>query len=305
MANAAVNNPDVVIDREVYMERNMMGRLRRVSWGAILAGVLIAVLTQITLNLLGIAIGFAALTPADPEGIGPVFDTATVIWIAASTLVSIFLGGWVAGYLQPSSDEEVGMLHGLATWALATLIALFFFFTTASSILAGLSNALTSGVSLIGSTVADVTTSVAPQVSDALNLQVQAEQFVNNEIDPIVEDINESQTRQISRAFVTLIREPADSPEAQDARQNIISIVANETDLTEQEIETQLQQWEDDARTTLAEAEARAEEIAADLADAVAATAGVFFMMLVIGAFAGGAGGYAGTPHPLETEPVA
>lgn len=302
MANPAVNNPDVVVDRDVYMERNFVGTMRRIHWGAVLAGVLIAVISQIALNILGIAIGFAALTPDDPGGIGPAFDTATVIWIAASTLISVFLGGWTAGYLQSTPDEEVGMMHGLVTWALATLIALFFLVSTASSVLSGLGTAVSSGVTLVGSSLADVTASVAPQVSEALNLETQAEQFVDNEIRPITEDITEAQTRQIVNDFSILIREPADTEAAQSARQDIINVVANQTDLTEAEIETQLQQWETDARTALAQAEERAEEIAADVADATAAAAGVIFMMMVIGAFAGGAGGYVGTPRPLEAD---
>ncbi len=302
MATTAKENPDVMVDRDVYLERNIIAGVRRMSWGAVLAGVLLAVITQIALNILGVAIGFAALTPEDPGGIGPTFDTATVVWIAASTLISVFVGGWTAAYTQQSTDEEVGILHGLVTWALATLIALVLFFASASSVISGLGTALGEGISLVGTTVADVTADVAPEVSDALNLQSQAEQFVNEEIEPIVDDLSEQQRTQLANDFVVLIREPSDSDAAQSARDSIISTVAAETDLTESEIESQLQQWEQDARTALAQAEEQAEEIAADLADATAAAAGVLFMMLVIGAFAGGAGGYVGTPHPLEAE---
>jgi hypothetical protein len=302
MANPAVNNPDVVVDRDVYLERDFVGNFQRISWGAVLAGVLLAVITQIALNVLGIAIGFAALTPAEPSGIGPAFDTATVIWIAASTLISVFVGGWAAGYLQGSPDEEVGMVHGLVTWSLATLIALFLFFTTASSILSGLGTALSDGISLVGTSVADVTAEVAPDVSDALNLQSRADEFVNNEVEPLVEDLSEQQRNELANDFIVLVREPADSDAAQNARDSIIDTVAAETELTEDEIETQLQQWENDARMALTQAQERVEEITADLADATAAAAGVLFMMLVIGAFAGGAGGYIGTPHPLEAE---
>jgi len=298
MANPAIDNPDVVVDRDVYMERNFVGNLRRVSWGSVIAGVLIAIVLQVTLNILGIAIGFAALTPDDPGGIGPAFDTATVIWIAASTLISIFVGGWTAGYLQGSPDEEVGTLHGLLTWALATVVVFFLFFTTTSSILSGLGTTISNGVSLVGATVADV----APEVSDALNLNSRADAFVNNEIEPLVEDLSEQQRTELVNEFATLLREPADSEAAQASRDDIISLVAAETDLTEEEITTQLEQWETDARAALVQAEENAEVVAADLADATAATAGVLFMMLVIGAFAGGSGGYIGTPHPLEAE---
>ncbi|MCA9912838.1 MAG: hypothetical protein KC496_05800, partial [Anaerolineae bacterium] len=217
MANPAMNNPDVVVDRDVYLEHNFGSRIRRISWGSVLAGVLIAVVMQIVLNVLGIAIGFAALTPDDPGGIGPAFDTATVIWIAASTLISLFVGGWTAAYLQGSPDEEVGTIHGLLTWALATVIALFFFFSTTSAILSGLGTTLANGLSLVGSTVADVTANVAPEVSDALNLQTQAEEFVNDEIEPIVDDLSDAQARQVANDFAVLIREPADSEAAMNA----------------------------------------------------------------------------------------
>ena len=54
--------------------------------------------------------------------------------------------------------------------------------------------------------------------------------------------------------------------------------------------------WEAQYRQAIANADEVAEEASANFADALAATSGILFLTLVIGAFAGGAGGFVGRP---------
>ncbi len=94
----------------VYQETHAMAPLlKRISWSAILAGVVLAMVVSLLLNLLGTAIGSASIDPmqeADPlSGIG----TGAGIWVVVSSVISLFVGGWAAGRLA----QREGAFHGL------------------------------------------------------------------------------------------------------------------------------------------------------------------------------------------------
>jgi hypothetical protein len=97
---------------------------RRISWGAIIAGLIVALVTQILLTLLGVAIGAATVDPMQEqrplEGLG----TGAAIWWVVSSLISLFLGGCVAGRLAGVPRKGDGALHGIIMWGTATLITL-------------------------------------------------------------------------------------------------------------------------------------------------------------------------------------
>ena len=58
-------------------------QMRRISWGAVIAGVVIAIIIQVTMNILGLAVGAGAVDPTAPQpNIGPALGTGIVIWLA-------------------------------------------------------------------------------------------------------------------------------------------------------------------------------------------------------------------------------
>jgi hypothetical protein len=72
----------------------------RISWGAIFAGAIIALATQLVLTLIGTAVGLATLNPATGENpSGTTLGIGAGVWLVISSLVSLFLGGYVAGRL--------------------------------------------------------------------------------------------------------------------------------------------------------------------------------------------------------------
>ena len=55
--------------------------LNRIAWGAVLAGVVAALVTQLVLNLLGIGIGAATLNPGTPDNpAASTFSIGAGIW---------------------------------------------------------------------------------------------------------------------------------------------------------------------------------------------------------------------------------
>ena len=93
----------------------------RVSWGAILAGVAAALVTQLLLNVLGIGIGLSALdvdqTADNPSAGG--FSLTAGIWFVITGILASLLGGVVAGRLSGTSDDNTARWHGFVSWCVA------------------------------------------------------------------------------------------------------------------------------------------------------------------------------------------
>lgn len=270
--------------------------LRRISWGAVLAGVVIAIIIQVMMNMLGLAVGAGAVDPTAPQpAIGPALGTGLVIWLVSSTLLGIFAGGYVAAHLAGSPNQIDGMLHGLLTWAVGTVIVFLLLSSTAGSVFNGIASALGQGMSLIGASVAEV----APEVADALNLQETAFTTIQEEVNALPTEEGTSIGVDLPIAVLELLRQDAETEGASETRDTVIQLLTEQTELTEQEAQAQIEEWEAEAEIFTARLNVAAEQAADDLADAIAATAGVLFAILVVGAFAGGAGGYVGAPEEL------
>ena len=112
----------------------------RISWGAVSAGAIIALASQIVLTLIGVAIGLATLDPATAESpTGTALGAGAAIWLAVSSLISLFLGGYIAARL---AGKVNGWLLGLTTWGTLTLLMLMLM-TTAAGQLIGAASGLT------------------------------------------------------------------------------------------------------------------------------------------------------------------
>src|SRR3569623_815925 len=95
-----------------------------VSWGAIIAGLFFVITVSWLLFLLGSAVGISIADASDMEAIGKGFGLGAAIWIVLRGVVSFFLGSWVAARLSGRHDDNVGMLHGLTLWSVATVVML-------------------------------------------------------------------------------------------------------------------------------------------------------------------------------------
>jgi hypothetical protein len=112
-----------------------------ISWGAIFAGAIVALATQLVLTLIGTAVGLATLNPATGQNpSGTTLGIGAGVWLIISSLVSLFLGGYIAGRLAGTFN---GWLHGLATWAAVTMLTILLL-TTAAGGLIGTASGLAS-----------------------------------------------------------------------------------------------------------------------------------------------------------------
>jgi len=89
----------------------------QVRWGPILAGIAIALGTQLGLSALAMAIGLSAgATGADAGSVG----LGVVIWSIISLLISLFLGGWVMAQSCGPMTKKTAILNAAILWG-ATL----------------------------------------------------------------------------------------------------------------------------------------------------------------------------------------
>ncbi len=67
--------------------------IKRISWPAVFGGTMVALGTMILFMLFGLAIAFLI---GRPRGI----QAWSVIWYLVTAIVSLYIGGWVAGRLS-------------------------------------------------------------------------------------------------------------------------------------------------------------------------------------------------------------
>jgi len=112
-----------------------------VSWRAILGGAVAAVTISIVLALLGLGLGFAAISPWPNAGASAAtFSIVGGIWLIVVQWLSSGIGGFVTGRLRTKwvnvHTHEVffrDTAHGFLTWAVAALFGMLVVASAASS----------------------------------------------------------------------------------------------------------------------------------------------------------------------------
>lgn len=321
-------------DREVYVYNEYehgptdYGRrsaaIKRVSWGAIFAGALIAVVTGFVLNLLGLGIGLQAFDPAsDPDTLGG-FGIGQGIWAIISSLLSLFAGGWVAGRLAGMPRKLDGMIHGAVVWALTTLLTLYLLTSGVGRIVSGVTGLIGSGLNAVGQGVAAVAPQAADYIQDNVDvdltsIQAEAEQLLRETGDPDLQPDALEAEAQAARENLESGAETADLDGAiQQAfgradgvvrdvdREDLVNVVAARTGQSQAEArqtvsgwETQLTSLRQTASSEVDSLQAGAVNAAESATDFLGTSALIGFLGLVLGALAAGFGGSMGSPEPL------
>lgn len=120
----------------------------QVSWGAIIAGWVVAAGVAWLFYQLGAAIGLTVADPAqdDAAALGKGLSIGAGVWVVLTWMASLFMGGWFAGRMSGRATVRNGALHGMAVWGFTAVISIVVGFM-------GLANIAQGGASLIGGTV--------------------------------------------------------------------------------------------------------------------------------------------------------
>ena len=264
----------------------------RISWSAVFGGVILVVAVELVLGLLGAGIGLgtvnlnAATTPdASSLGIG-----AGVWWIVSSVIALAF-GGFVAAWLAGVEIRWDGLLHGLITWGIASLLTIYLLTSAiggigggGASMLGGLTSAAGSGLKTAAQPLAQAT-GMTPD-----SLQNQARAYLKPAVgnaDPASLSPQDAQ-KDVVTNLATYAEGGSGAPAA---KERVIDIMAAQQHVSRDQA---AQQFNND-QSRLEQKKAQAIQMAKNAADASAAavskTSFAAFADLLIGALAAALGG--------------
>lgn len=101
------------------------------AWGAVIAGAVVAAALTLLLAALGVGLGLSVVSPWSDQGVSATtFHVGAGLYLLATAMLASTVGGYMAGRLRMQwvglNEKEVyfrDTAHGLATWALATVLS--------------------------------------------------------------------------------------------------------------------------------------------------------------------------------------
>lgn len=273
------------------------GGHRRLSWGAIIAGVVLVLAIHLLLSVLGVGIGFTTVDPTQQGGT-PQASTLGIgagVWWTLSYMIALVLGGYVAARLAGVVVRGNGVLHGLVTWAVALLLSAWLVTSTLGSVLGSTFNAVGNVASGLGQTVQQA----APEVAQAAGLspdqiRERAEELLRPADQPV--QTRESALRDLGRDIATIA---TGGQGAEEARRRATTIVSQQAGIPEDQANQRLTELENELRQTGQQAADTATRAAETASDTLASAGIGTFVSLLLGAIAAMVGGAFGT-RPAE-----
>lgn len=116
-----------------------------VSWGAVLAGAVVAAALSLILFLLGSGLGLSSISPWSRQGLdASAFGVAAIVWITVTQVLAAGMGGYLTGrlrvkWLDAQADEVYfrDTAHGFLAWSVATLATAALLTTAVGAIVGG------------------------------------------------------------------------------------------------------------------------------------------------------------------------
>jgi hypothetical protein len=268
--------------------------INNVSWGAVMAGVVLSLVTHLLLNMLGVGIGAASLSPMQDGNLSASsFSIGAGVWWVVSGILAALLGGIVAGRLSGRPKESTAGWHGVTTWALTTLVIFWLLTSAIGGLIGGAFNALGSAAGGLGRTAATAAQTAAPMLGNATDPFGGIEQQIRDRSGG--SDPQALRDAAVSSVRAALTGDPA---QAQEARDRAAQALAKAENISEDEARGQIAQYEQQYRAAVEQAKQQGME-AADAAAKIVSRAALFgFVALVLGGIAGWFGGRMGAVDP-------
>lgn len=304
---------------------------RGISWRAILAGTVAAVAVMIILNLIGLSFGLWSVEPAEEGSTLDGLGVGAIIWWVVSNLIVLFIGGFVAARVGVSFTNTSGIIQGIMTWALYTLVSAWLITSVIGTIVSGVGNVVGKVISTTGNVVEN---QLAPVIKDQfedieISLDDAKEEFYSLLEDTEKEKLDPEYLESQAEETVETAKEEAEDAAIQPGRADaevegifsktknrfeqsfeaidkeaLANILQERTDMTESEaqrsVENLVAEFEQ-ARAELEEfvqdAKETAEEEAGKISDAVGDAAMYLAIALVLGLITAGLGGLAGVKN--------
>ena len=257
--------------------------LHPVSWSAIIAGTLTALVCQLVLNLLGVGIGLSTVDAHGGGASASALSAGAGIWIVGTAIATYAIGGYVAGRLSGKPLRSTAGYHGLVTWALTTVVVIVLLTSAVGSIVGGTLSAVTGSLGGTGHALSSAAQAVAPQVSAQLGGDP-----LTKITDQLKAKANQPENAAAANDAVAAVKSAlsSDPTQRQQANEQAAQAIAKLTNVPVDQARTQVQGYEDQYDQLVA----TAKEKGAAAADATASVASkgalAAAISLIVGALA-------------------
>ena len=305
-------------------DRHDIHFLRRASWGAILGGTAVAVVVQIMFTLLGISFGMGGVDPQTENNPMSGVGMTLGIWSAVGALVALFVGGWIAGRLAGTGEKGESTLHGVVTWAVVTLIALWSMTSIVGGVLSGTTSALGSALKATGQGVSAAMPNnvnmpnvsgqqVQSTVQDFLRQvgisQATVDQYINTSTQQLQNAATQAARnpqqayQEITTALSNIANRGTDIAQRNINTQDAANVIARNTGMTPEQANNVVQQWsqridqanpQQQAQQAGQQLQNTVERVGDKVAGGISSAAGWTFVSLLVGLIAAAIGGALG-----------
>ncbi|TXM93774.1 PhnA-like protein [Methylobacterium sp. WL116] len=274
--------------------------LHSVSWGAVIAGAVIALVAQVILNMVGLGIG---LSTVDPAGNGTPtagsLSSGAGIWFVISGILAATVGGWLAGRLSGKPANTTTAYHGLLAWAVSTLVVVYLLSSAVGGIVSGASSAVSSTLggagNLIGGSVKTAAQAAAPSLPGMDNPFSNIESKVRNGTGNDPEALKNAAVSAM-RAAVT-----GDAAQQKDAQEKAAQALAKAQNIPVEQARTQVADYTKQFNDTVAQTKEQAKQ-AADTAARVGSQGALYgALALILGALSAFFAGRGAAVDPVLT----
>jgi hypothetical protein len=256
---------------------------RRISWTAVFGGVVLVVAVQLLLSLLGAGVGLGTVnTNAGSTPAASTLGIGAGLWWIISSCIAVGVGGFTSAWLAGIEIRFDGVLHGLVTWGIATLLTFWLLTSTIGGVIGGGFSTLGTVTSAAGSDVRDAAKPLAQAAGVSPDMiQQQAQTYLQpTNPDPATMSPQDAQ-KAIATSLTTYAGGGAD---AASAKERVIIIMAAQMKMSHDDAAKKF----DDAQAKLQQTRDKAVQSAKDAADASASAAskasfGAFIVMLLGG----------------------
>jgi hypothetical protein len=270
----------------------VIGARRRISWGAIFAGVIVVLAVQLLLSMLGLGIGLSFVNPAEGTSPNPGrIGLGAGIWWGVSYLIALFVGGYVAGRLAGALLSWDGALHGILAWAFTLLVTFYLLGTAIGSVIGG-------AFSVVGNTVSSTAQGLKSAVPAAAQsagvtpdrIKQTANDLLNGQSASNTDPKSMSRDQALQEITADLPKLAMGGDQARTARERIVQIMSAQLNTSPDEANRRLDQLAANVQQTTDTARQAADKAATGASRA----SFIAFVGLMLGAIAAALGGQVG-----------
>jgi len=271
----------------------------RLSWGAIFAGVVIAVAVQLVLGILGAGIGLTMVDPVQGTTPGAAgFGIGAGIFWLITTVLALGAGGYAAARVAGVHERFDALVHGLVVWGVTLILTLYLLTSAVGGIIGGAFRTVGSVAGAAGSTVGAAAPAAASVAGiDPSDVRSEAAAYLSDAPSDPAQMTSEQAQKEIAKELPTLAR---GGVEGEQAESRIVDIVAAQRKISRAEAQAQVTRAKQQFVRTKDHAVATAKSATDKAAGAAAGTSFVLVLALLVGAGAAGFGATAATRRKLR-----